>query len=146
ITGYRGVGKTSFVNQVIRRMRQACIWQSSRDPRTELRLIHIELNLARYLEPAGLMHHIIRRLYETLVDDGVYAELPADVQCELKLDYERTSVNMVKKIASSLERTIGLPELTMESAGVKVGVKSPIASKRGRGLTDEMAFLGYTDH
>src|SRR5262249_34111932 len=50
ITGYRGVGKTSFVHEVLRQVEQALPWASSfLGP---VQLLDVYLNLARPLEPA----------------------------------------------------------------------------------------------
>jgi len=68
ITGYRGVGKTSFIIQVLKKLEEALPWAESF--LGETRILDVHLNLARPLQPAELMHHIIRRLYDRLRRPG----------------------------------------------------------------------------
>src|SRR5215475_31066 len=68
VTGYRGVGKTSFVNQVIRKLEEALPWAKPLLGETEI--VDIYLNVARPVQPSEIMHHIIRRLYDRLVEKG----------------------------------------------------------------------------
>jgi hypothetical protein len=58
VTGYRGVGKTSFVNQVIRKLEVALPW--ARPLLGETEIVDIYLNMARPVQPSEIMHHIIR--------------------------------------------------------------------------------------
>jgi len=64
VTGYRGVGKTSFVNQVVRTLEDALPWAERNLGPTEI--VDIYLNIARPVQPSELMHHIIRRLHDIL--------------------------------------------------------------------------------
>ena len=56
ITGYRGVGKTSFVNEVLSVLKR----------RMSVPVLDVYVNLARSLTEAELMHLVIRRVYEQL--------------------------------------------------------------------------------
>jgi serine/threonine-protein kinase len=145
VTGYRGVGKTSFVNQVIHQLHQRRAWAEARDPATRIRVIHVQLNLARALQPAELMHHIIRRLYETLVEVDAFVQLPEPLQAKLTEAYDRTSFNMTRKLAQTSERNLGLPDVSMEGGGAKLSFKGFFNVRRSAARNDELAFLGYDD-
>ena len=73
ITGYRGVGKTSFVHQALNNLGR------------RVNLLDVHLNIARPVEPAELMHLVIRHLYERLVEKNLYRQLPAKTQIGLTL-------------------------------------------------------------
>jgi predicted AAA+ superfamily ATPase len=62
ITGYRGVGKTSFVNKALKILGE------------RVTLLEVHLNLARPLLPAELMHLIVRHLYERLIEKDKCSE------------------------------------------------------------------------
>src|SRR5262245_53048735 len=98
LTGYRGVGKTSFVNQVIKRLEE------------RMPVLDVYLNLSRALKPAELMHHIIRRLYGRLQEKGYYAQLSPALQTELRLAYYRTSANMARKVSENWERGLEISD------------------------------------
>jgi len=92
ITGYRGVGKTSFVNKALDILGR------------KVTLLDVHLNLARSLEPAELMHLIVRHLYDRLIEKDIYRSLSHEIQRSLTLAYERTSANVVRKLSQNSER------------------------------------------
>src|SRR5262249_42502976 len=81
ITGYRGVGKTSFVNQLIARIERATL---ADNPNRISRVIGIHLNLARPLTPVDLMFLVTRSLYLRLRELGIDRELDPRVVQDLK--------------------------------------------------------------
>lgn len=143
VTGYRGVGKTSFVNQVIRTLDQALPWAEEALGKTEI--VDIYLNVARPVEPSEIMHHIIRRLRERLIEKGLYRLLDKDLQEELTLAYDRTSVNMARKLAASSEQSYGFNEASIGAEWMKAAVKMGWSSKRSKTENYEMSYLGYDD-
>ena len=143
ITGYRGVGKTSFVNQVIRKLEDALPWAESF--LGETRILDIHLSLARPLQPCELMHHIIRRVYRRLEETGIYHLLTSQLREELTIAHHRTSVNMTRKLAEAFERNFGFDEASLEAAKIKARIKFPISFKRSRSHSFEASFLGYDD-
>ncbi|MFN0111543.1 MAG: protein kinase domain-containing protein [Blastocatellia bacterium] len=143
VTGYRGVGKTSFINQVIRQLEVAARWAGAFLGRTEV--VDIYLNIARPIQPGELMHHIIRRLYDRLTEKGVYQSLDKNLQDELTLAYQRTSVNMARKLAEASERNFGFNEASLGGEWLKATVKASWNSKQSRTQNYEMSFLGYDD-
>ncbi len=131
ITGYRGVGKTSFVNQAL----------SVLDKRVALLDVH--LNLARALQPAELMHLVIRHLYDRLVEKGWYDKLSRQTQVNLTLAYQRTSANVVRKLSESWDRGMELGEFGVH--GVKIPFAPKFNMKRSRSVDLETSFLAYDD-
>lgn len=143
VTGYRGVGKTSFVNQVIRKLEEALPWARPLLGKTEI--VDIYLNVARPVQPSEIMHHIIRRLYDRLVEKGIYLLLDQNLRQALALAYHRTSVNMARKLAESTERNFGFNEASVGGEWMKAAVKMSWNSKRSRTQNYEISFLGYDD-
>ena len=142
VTGYRGVGKTSFVNQVIHRIRDVL-------PRLEpqigkLDVVDVHLTLARSVTGAELMHHIIRRLHDRLVETGRWKHLPSHTRSQLELAYRRTSMNVTHKSTETNERQSGVSEAGMTNAllgAFKLVMTRKLTSSRA----DEATFLGYDD-
>jgi serine/threonine-protein kinase len=99
VTGYRGVGKTSFINQVVKKLEDALPWAENFLGETEI--VDIYLNVARPVQPSEIMHHVIRRLYDRLIEKGIYPMLDPELKDALTLAYHRTSVNMARKLAES---------------------------------------------
>jgi serine/threonine-protein kinase len=143
VTGYRGVGKTSFVNQVVRRLRESVLWAASL--LGDIEVLDVQLNLARPLEPKELMHHVIRRLYEGLLEKGLYSRLSAALREELLVAYQRTSFNMVRKVGETAEKSIGLGEASLGAEKLKAALKTSFLYKKSRSQNLEMTFMGYDD-
>lgn len=143
ITGYRGVGKTSFIIQVLKKLEDALPWAETFLGETQILDVH--LNLARPLKPAELMHHIIRRLYDRLRETGLYPLLSTELKDALTLAHHRTSVNMTRKLAESSERSFGFDEASFEAVNLKARIKAPFSFKRSRSQNYEASFLGYDD-
>jgi serine/threonine-protein kinase len=143
VTGYRGVGKTSYINQVIRKLEDALPWAEQFLGKTQL--VDIYLNLARPAQPSEIMHHIIRQLHDRLVEKNIYQLLDPDLQESLTLAYYRTSVNMARKLAETSERSFGFNEASIGSDWMKAAVKLSLNSKRSRSQNYEISYLGYDD-
>jgi serine/threonine protein kinase/Cdc6-like AAA superfamily ATPase len=143
VTGYRGVGKTSFVNQVVRTLHTALPWAENLLGATEI--VDIYLNVARPVQPSELMHHIIRRLHDRLMEKGSYHFLDAGLQQAIALAYHRTSVNMARRLAESSERSFGFNEASIGGDWLKAAVKMSWTSKRNRTQDYEISYLGYDD-
>ena len=143
VTGYRGVGKTTFVNRVVRQLEEMVPWAQSIFGETKI--IDVQLNLARPLTAAELMHHIIRRLYERLEDKGVYARLSSSLKHDLKLAYQRTSFNMSRSLGEETEKNLGLSEASMGFGFLKAALKGAMSIKRTRSESSEYEYLGYDD-
>lgn len=143
VTGYRGVGKTSFINQVVKKLDEATPWAGAFLGQIEV--VDIYLNIARPVQPGELMHYIIRQLYDRLVEKQIYSQLDKDLQEALNLAYQRTSVNMARKLAEASERNFGFNEASIGGDWLKAAVKASWSTKRSRTQNYEMTFLGYDD-
>lgn len=143
VTGYRGVGKTSYVNQVIKKLEEALPWAQPLIGKSEL--VNVYLNVARPVQPSEIMHHIIRQLHDRLVEKGIYQLLDRNLQDALTLAYHRTSVNMARKLAESSERSFGFTEASIGADWMKAAVKMSMNSKRSQTQNYEISYLGYDD-
>ncbi len=143
ITGYRGVGKTSFVNQVIGRVAAYVRTDPSLAVCTDV--LEVRLNLARALQPGELMHHIVRRLYDSLDHADLLPQLPHKLRRDLTLAYLRTSMNMSQKVAQTTERTTGLHALELGAAPFKLSTGALLTRKSGLTRNEEASFLSYDD-
>ncbi len=133
ITGYRGVGKTSFVNEALSVLRR----------RMPVPVLEVYVNLARPLTEAELMHLIIRRVYEQLVEKGLYHSLSPDLQQQITLAYQRTSANVIRKVSEGWERSseLGVSGLTF----FKLPITPKLNAKKSRTINFETSFLAYDD-
>jgi serine/threonine-protein kinase len=143
VTGYRGVGKTSFVNQVIRKLEDEAPRATPVLGDTEI--VDVYLNVARPMQPSEMMHHVIRRLNDRIVERGIYEHLDDDLRDALKLAYDRTSVNMARKVAEASERSFGVNEASLGGDWMKAAMKLSWTSKRSRSSNYETSYLGYDD-
>ena len=143
ITGYRGVGKTSFVNEVVVQIKAMLSQSTALFANTKVLAIH--LNVARRLEPAELMHHIIRGIYQSLVDERQLGLLDPNLKDELTLAFYRTSMNMTRRVSEASESGFGLNEASIGATHLKATLKTSLSYKRSRTRDDELTFLGYDD-
>src|SRR3989442_358976 len=143
VTGYRGVGKTSFINEVINVLKDNLSWASAHLGNTDVLDIHF--NLARPLKPAELMHHIIRGVYQKLMEEGLFSLLDPILQEELTLAFQRTSMNMTRKVSDTAEGGFGLNEASIGAAYLKASIKAPFSYKKTKARNQELTFLGYDD-
>ncbi len=145
VTGYRGVGKTSFINQVVKKLNDSLPWAKEYLEDGDLEIVDVYLNIARPVQPAELMHYIIRQLYDCLIKKHIYQLLDNDLRYELTLAYQRTSVNMARKVAEASERSFGFNEASLGGEFLKATVKASWVAKRSRTQNYEMTFLSYDD-
>jgi len=143
ITGYRGVGKTSFVNCVIDRMKELLSWASRE--LGNVTLIPVQLTLARAVKPVELMYLVIRRLYEELTESDLLQELPDELRDELLLASRRTSMTMTQKFAESLEKSYGVSEGSVSGKLLNALAKFSWTHKETRSRNDELVFLTYDE-
>ena len=139
LAGYRGVGKTSFVNQAIRETRK----RYNRRP-DKTHIVDVHLNLARAMSSGELMHHIIRRIYHRLHEKKLFGLLDRDFRDDLELAYRRTSMHVTNKVSDTMERTVG------SSLGLVKGIlglmaKIDVSRKRTQMRGMELAYLGYDE-
>lgn len=143
ITGYRGVGKTSFVNRVILEIKENLAWVQARLGPMEVLDIH--LNLARPLTPTELMYHIIRSLYHRLESEGILQKLEPQDQKSLIMAYQRTSMSLSRRVGEGSEKSIGLGDLAVGLQALGVTPKFTASAKRTRTESVDMTFASYDD-
>jgi serine/threonine protein kinase len=143
ITGYRGVGKTSFVNEVLATLKKSL--GKAHGGAGAAEVLDVRFNLARPLQPGELMHHIIRGLHQGLADRGLLPLLDPALAEELKLAFIRTSVSVARKLSETDERGLGLGEVGVGTDFLKATLKTSLSHKKSRARNDEFSFLGYDD-
>lgn len=144
ITGYRGVGKTSFVNRVIARVREIAREPASPE-RGAAQIVDIYMSIARPLSAAELMHHIVRRLYERLVELKLFDSLPLHLRDDITLAYHRTSMSITKKMAETLTKEYGVSEAGVAGTLLAAAAKFSWSRTESRSRDDEFSFLSYDD-
>lgn len=94
ITGYRGVGKTSFVNHAIEQVKQRAQRDSVQLGPT--RILDVYLNLARPMSSLELIYQIIRSLYQELERHSMLRRLDRHTREALQVAFERTSLSITR--------------------------------------------------
>lgn len=143
VTGYRGVGKSTFINRVIEQVRTH-LRQSdlSREP---IQFVDVHLNVPRVMDAVELMYHVLRGLYLRLSALGLLDGLDPSVRRDLELAFERTSRTIALKTSSALENTAGVnlgapaARVLQGTAGFSFGTKRSLAASR------DIAYLAYDD-
>ena len=137
ITGFRGVGKTTLINEALGRFQG----REGEPPQ----LLRIALNVARPTATGELLFEVVRRLFEELVDTGILAQLDPAVQRELVLAYTRTSLSYKESRGNTVEqsRSLGLSPAVplLESLGPKL----ELLKRTTDSLALEASFLAYSD-
>jgi eukaryotic-like serine/threonine-protein kinase len=144
VTGFRGVGKTTLVARVLEELAAA------QDP--DVALLPIWLRVARPTTTDELLFEVIRRLFEALVDEGVFERLAPHVQRALLVSYARTSLSFRETRSQSSERTrslgLGGPaggSLPAASAFNVLAPKFGYSKKNTNSIAREAAFLAYSN-
>ena len=136
ITGYRGVGKTSFVNQALAKLEQRCPGS---------RILPVHLNLARPVMPLELMFLVLRCIYLELRQSSLRDEIAPEVMAELALAYNRTIMTIKETRSAAADLSLNAPEVTGAVAGFNLKAGSPFAYKRSRTRGDENTYLTYDE-
>lgn len=142
VTGFRGVGKSTLVQQAIDEI-------ATQGAPAEI-FLPVVLSVARSTTTEGLLFAIVRRVFETLNESGMLDQLPPHTRHALILAYMRTSLSYKETQSDGRDR----------SAGINVGVGSGKAIKsiadiaipsfsmsasRSQSLAVEAAFLAYSE-
>ena len=135
ITGYRGVGKTSFVKQAIQQVRE----QLSADG---IRVIDVWLNLARPMKPTELMHHIVRGFYDRMQELDILTQVTKEFHDDLVLAYQRTSYTIARERSDVREQSMG-SESSFAPEFLKFGISA--SHKRSLAQKQKFTLLGYDD-
>lgn len=131
VTGYRGVGKTSFINYALALAHQRL---SSSDPPGIL--VRVYLSLARNYEIEKLLRRTIRQLYESLIQTKasfgessvtLYTLLPDDLKAELTIAYQKTSAKVSEAASEALKTVIATATTKELGAGAEATGEATIA-------------------
>jgi len=132
VTGFRGVGKTTLVLRALDEIHRA-------RPEHET-VVPVVLNVARPMTTVQLLFTVVRRLFETLQEEGVLDRLPDDLQQSLLTAYLRTSLTIKETRSDAAERTASV-ELNLPGLQLP---KTTAANKRTRSSGSEHQLLPYT--
>jgi len=133
VCGFRGVGKTAFVAQLLRHV-------EARKPSGAL-LASLHLPVARPTSPLELMHQVVRGLHARLEDLDLLDKIPTNVRERLELASIRTMATLSRQQDRSTEATLGLDlaKTVMAFTGLALG------SKRSKRDAVQMSWLGYDE-
>ncbi|GEM_PF-1493573 len=144
ITGYRGVGKTSFVNYAL-----AQAYQQLTRQEPPCVLVPVFLNLGHSYDIGKLLRRTIRQLYRSLTETKVqigdtvqslYSQLPQELQTELNIAYLKTSAKVSEATTEALKTVVAqatVQELTIggETSGEYGILPDPLPAKVGAKLS-----------
>ena len=125
ITGYRGVGKTTFVGDVVSKIRRK-IEENKNDSHREY-LVNTNLNIARPATGMELMHYIVRQLHATLQEMDLLRKLPPKLRKSLDLAKTRTVASLALEASSRVEHTFGVKKILSLSSKMSVSNKQDIS-------------------
>ncbi len=122
VTGYRGVGKTSFVNRAVFEYK---LKHNLEKPQPE-EVVDIPIKLANDTLPTDLMIMIIQGLYDHLNEKEILEKLPRNFRSEIQEVYERTkmSISYRDNRLADAEFSIGNPAV---SAKTKSGSEKEVS-------------------
>ncbi|TDC09900.1 serine/threonine-protein kinase [Actinomadura bangladeshensis] len=136
ISGFRGAGKSTTVLRAL----DALVRDGDRG---EL-VVPVVLNIARSTDTDRLLFALVRRIFESLNDEGLLARLPTETQQSLVLAYMRTSLSFKQTVSDALERG-AVADAGGGSALKTVVPKVSLTAKRTRSLAHEAQFLAYSE-
>ncbi|MGA4842633.1 serine/threonine-protein kinase [Streptomyces sp. G45] len=138
VTGFRGVGKSTLVLRALAR--------AAAEQRRGEALLPVHLNVARRMEPDQLLFAVVRRIFETLDDRGLFARLPAEVREALLLAYTRTSLSFTQTHAEGSEYGAALG-FGMQKGGPLASLTPSLSmtGKKVSGRAMEASFLAYSE-
>lgn len=143
VTGYRGVGKTSFILQTLHFVQESLPAFKKSMGHQELVVVH--LNLARELTPAELMHHVMRRTYQALKNAKILKRLDKDLQELIRSAFERTSFNMTRKTGATTGSAWGISFPSIKVGDREIGSPLSWSRKKDKVMESQYSFLGYDD-
>lgn len=89
VTGYRGIGKTSFVAAAIARLRK--LGAAGPDP---VEVLDLHLSITRPSSGLELMYYVVRSLHAALRRAGLFWRLPRALREAIELAFLRTSASL----------------------------------------------------
>jgi predicted Ser/Thr protein kinase len=135
ITGYRGVGKTSFTLQLIDRLRRRI------ETKGTGRLVDVYLTFARPMKPLEVLYHVLRSLYARLVELRILTQLEPDLQADLGLALRRTACSISQESSEEAASSF-------EMSGIKgrlFDFLPKVSASAKRTANKALAYLAYDE-
>ncbi|MDA2913450.1 protein kinase [Acidobacteriia bacterium AH_259_A11_L15] len=145
VTGFRGVGKTTFAHLVLEIIRA----EKQRYARIleDFELLDVWINLARPIAPPQLMHHIIRHLYLRLKEMNLLKSLDSQLRNELETAFLRTTFEISSRSLITEERghteSVGFEK--SQWLGLQFLGQLSASYKRGRSEEEALKYLPYDE-
>jgi len=141
LTGYRGVGKTTFVNRVIHEVRKRL--PAAEGFTGDSRVVDVAFNFARPLRPVELLYHIVRGLHRRLADLDILRHLDPALRQDLDLAVARTSATVAVGNETEALNELGIGDIPVGLLGASV----PLQLKRSmkRVAKRDLTYLGYDE-
>jgi len=145
ITGFRGVGKTTFVHYALQLIRSQKKTYSPGN--TEFELLDVWINLSRPIEPSQLMHLIIRHLYLRLKEVNLLQKIDPGLRDELEVAFLRTSFEISSKALESEERNreVGFGYQPVKWLGLEFFGKLESSKTTKHSRENALQYLPYDD-
>jgi len=142
ITGFRGVGKSTLVMRALDEL-------DARSGQSDV-VIPVSLSVARSTTTERLLFAIVRRIFETLSDQGVLERLPPQTRHALLVSYMRTSLSYKETQAKSTQQSAGLnvglgPGKLVSAVADIAAPQVSMSASRSQSLATEAAFLAYSE-
>ena len=142
VTGYRGVGKTSFLNQVIEQLKLK--FRANSDGPSEV--LDVQLNLSRAIPPLDLMFHIIRCLHSRLRELNLYPYLRRGCSPRTRIGIH-ANVNEYRWQGMCLQEkhSLGLPEFAFGAGPARFAFKTSGSIKQSTSHERQLTFVPYDE-
>jgi len=142
ITGFRGVGKSTLVMRALDEL-------SARSGPSDI-VVPVSLSVARSTTTERLLFAVVRRIFETLHDEGVLDRLPAQTRHALLVSYMRTSLSYKETQSKSSQQSAGLnvglgPGELVKAVASIAAPQVSLSATRSQSLATEAAFLAYSE-
>jgi serine/threonine protein kinase len=142
VTGFRGVGKSTLVMRALDELSSRC---GSSDI-----VVPVLLSVARSTTTERLLFAVVRRIFETLHDEGVLSRLPPQTRHALLVSYMRTSLSYKETQSKSSQQSAGLnvglgPGKLVKAVADIAAPQVSMSASRSQSLATEAAFLAYSE-
>lgn len=130
ITGYRGVGKSTFINKVLRDLKNTYVPLQTIQPRWHV--VPVQISLAKTNNVATVLRHCIRSLHTLFQsDEALSALLLPDEHTLLQVAYIRAAFRYSQEQSESAANAIETNAVLKASLGDFINSKLPVPSFEG---------------
>ena len=126
ITGLRGVGKTTLVKRAITELKDE-----------RIPCLPVYISMAQGIEYSNLLFEIIRRLYESIIDSGLFDKIDSSIANSIVLAYSRTSMSISNQ-------SIVNDEVEISTEGKSLLGNILTKNKLTHQSAEEASFLAYS--